>query len=75
LNNIQLDSTTLEITMRRRLELHTASFHDHLDGFRDAIAILVYLRLLGISRVYASPLITSRQGSVTDTVSAIRYPF
>lgn len=32
-------------------------------GFRDAIGILDYLRDLGISHVYASPILTSRRGS------------
>ncbi|HTS11199.1 MAG TPA: malto-oligosyltrehalose synthase [Candidatus Limnocylindrales bacterium] len=32
-------------------------------GFRDAIGILDYLRGLGISHVYASPILTSRRGS------------
>lgn len=31
--------------------------------FRDAIAILDYLKDLGISHIYASPILTSRQGS------------
>jgi len=32
-------------------------------GFRDAISVLDYLRDLGISHVYASPILASRQGS------------
>lgn len=43
-------------------------------GFRDAIGILDYLRDLGISHVYASPILTSRRGSghgydVTDPLA------
>ena len=32
-------------------------------GFRDAIRVLDYLRDLGISHVYASPILASRRGS------------
>jgi hypothetical protein len=31
LNNVQLDTTTLEFMMRRRLETQAAAFHDHPD--------------------------------------------
>jgi (1->4)-alpha-D-glucan 1-alpha-D-glucosylmutase len=44
--------------------LATYRLQFHADfGFRDAISILDYLRDLGISHIYASPVLTSRRGS------------
>jgi len=44
------------------LATYRLQFNSHF-RFRDAIRILDYLRDLGISHVYASPLLTSRHGS------------
>jgi (1->4)-alpha-D-glucan 1-alpha-D-glucosylmutase len=44
------------------LASYRLQFHANF-GFRDAIGILDYLRDLGISHVYTSPVLTSRRGS------------
>ncbi|HKQ86139.1 MAG TPA: malto-oligosyltrehalose synthase [Candidatus Acidoferrales bacterium] len=50
--------------MNRNVPLATYRLQFNTDfRFRDAIAILDYLRELGISHIYASPVFTSRRGS------------
>lgn len=40
-------------------------------GFRDALEIVSYLRKLGISHIYASPVTRSRRGSTHGMMSVI----
>ncbi|MCU1452597.1 MAG: treY [Acidimicrobiales bacterium] len=54
----RIDPTTDDLRATYRLQLH-AGF-----GFRDALAIVPYLRDLGISHLYLSPSMTARAGSM-----------
>ncbi|MGH9572081.1 MAG: alpha-amylase family glycosyl hydrolase [Candidatus Acidiferrales bacterium] len=50
--------------MKRNVPLATYRLQFNTNfQFRDAIGILDYLRELGISHIYASPVFTSRRGS------------